>query len=122
MRCPCVTVHMYLSTVDWLHPLITPSQATCKHFDVYAGPENIPVSRFSFDATETGLKPSSLPSRHVRLQGHCRTCAAAGSLSYMCSYNAINGVPSCANRELLRELLRGEWNFTGFVVSDCGEG
>ena len=37
----------------------------------------------------------------------------------MCSYNAINGVPSCANRELLGDLLRGEWNFTGFVVSDC---
>ena len=41
-------------------------------------------------------------------------------MSYMCSYNAINGVPSCANRELLTDLLRGSWNFDGFVVSDCG--
>ena len=38
----------------------------------------------------------------------------------MCSYNAINGVPACANRELLTELLRETWKFDGFVVSDCG--
>ena len=41
-------------------------------------------------------------------------------MSYMCSYNAINGVPSCANRELLTDLLRESWKFDGFVVSDCG--
>ena len=41
-------------------------------------------------------------------------------MSYMCSYNAINGVPSCANRELLTDLLRDTWKFDGFVVSDCG--
>ena len=55
----------------------------------------------------------------------------------MCSYNSvsalelelnehdlclqINGVPACANRELLTEVLRNKWNFTGFVVSDCGK-
>lgn len=42
-------------------------------------------------------------------------------MSYMCSYNAINGVPACANRELLTDLLRNTWNFSGFVVSDCGK-
>ena len=41
----------------------------------------------------------------------------------MCSYNEINGVPSCANSELLTELLVNTWNFTkdeNFVVGDCG--
>ena len=38
----------------------------------------------------------------------------------MCSYNAINGIPNCMNRELLIELLRNEWGFNGYVVSDCG--
>jgi beta-glucosidase-like glycosyl hydrolase len=38
----------------------------------------------------------------------------------MCSYNSINGVPSCANKWLLGELLRGTWNFSGYVTSDSG--
>ena len=49
-----------------------------------------------------------------------KACGEAGAMSYMCSYNAINGVPSCANRELLTDLLRENWKFNGFVVSDCG--
>jgi len=36
----------------------------------------------------------------------------------MCSYNYINGVPTCADPNLLNGVLRGRWNFTGFVVSD----
>jgi len=38
----------------------------------------------------------------------------------MCAYNALNGVPCCANRRLLTDVLRGEWGFEGFVVTDCG--
>jgi hypothetical protein len=37
----------------------------------------------------------------------------------MCSYNAVNGVPSCANKWLLGDLLRHEWAFDGYVTSDC---
>src|SRR5207302_6793179 len=42
----------------------------------------------------------------------------AGALSAMASFNEINGVPSTGNRWLMTNLLRGEWNFQGFVVSD----
>jgi len=42
----------------------------------------------------------------------------AGAISVMASYNEIDGVPSHANRWLLRDVLRGEWGFEGFVVSD----
>ena len=38
----------------------------------------------------------------------------------MLSYNAINGVPSCANDALLNGVLRKQLGFTGFVVSDYG--
>lgn len=72
------------------------------------------MSRFSFDAIV------SYRDWIETFQPAFQACGAAGAMSYMCSYNAINGVPACANRELLGDLLRGEWNFTGFVVSDCG--
>jgi len=38
----------------------------------------------------------------------------------MCAYNAINGIPCCANRGLLTGILREEWGFSGYVVTDCG--
>jgi beta-glucosidase-like glycosyl hydrolase len=40
--------------------------------------------------------------------------------SVMCSYNAVNGVPSCANSEFLNGVLRDQYGFDGMVVSDCG--
>eukprot|EP01121_Diplochlamys_sp_Union-15-3_P021005 TRINITY_DN8382_c0_g1_i1.p1 TRINITY_DN8382_c0_g1~~TRINITY_DN8382_c0_g1_i1.p1 ORF type:complete len:541 (+),score=100.93 TRINITY_DN8382_c0_g1_i1:117-1625(+) len=38
----------------------------------------------------------------------------------MCSYNEINGIPACANIELLTDIARNTWNFTGYIVGDCG--
>ncbi|NEW83581.1 MAG: beta-glucosidase [Mariniphaga sp.] len=40
--------------------------------------------------------------------------------SIMSAYNAINGIPCTANRWLLTDILRNEWGFNGYVVSDCG--
>ena len=42
----------------------------------------------------------------------------AGSLSIMCSFNDINGVPVSANKHLMREILRDEWQYDGLLVSD----
>ncbi|XP_059161838.1 xylan 1,4-beta-xylosidase-like isoform X2 [Physella acuta] len=90
------------------------ASAGCKHFNVHGGPENIPVSRFSFDAkvSEVDWRMTFLPA--------FRACVKAGTLSLMCSYNRINGVPACANKELLTDITRGEWNFKGYVISDQG--
>ncbi len=44
----------------------------------------------------------------------------AGAQTIMSSFNEIAGIPSSANRKLLTDILRGEWGFTGFVVSDWG--
>jgi len=38
----------------------------------------------------------------------------------MGAYNALDGIPDCANSFLLTDLLRGQWGFEGYVVSDCG--
>lgn len=40
--------------------------------------------------------------------------------SVMAAYNAVNGIPCHASRELLTDILRGQWGFQGYVVSDCG--
>ena len=42
----------------------------------------------------------------------------AGALSAMASFNEISGIPSTGNHWLMTDLLRGEWGFQGFVVSD----
>mgnify|MGYP006271921075 FL=1 len=43
-----------------------------------------------------------------------------GAFSTMCAYNRVNGVPACGDEWLLNQVLRGEWGFEGYVVSDCG--
>ncbi|XP_012939100.1 xylan 1,4-beta-xylosidase isoform X2 [Aplysia californica] len=90
------------------------TSAGCKHFDVHGGPENIPVSRFVFDAhvTERDWRMTFLPA--------FKKCVEAGTYSVMCSYNSVNGVPTCASKKLLTDILRTEWKFRGYVVSDEG--
>jgi beta-glucosidase len=85
--------------------------ATLKHYAVY----NIEKNRGSNSAkvSDRMLYEYYLP--------HFRDCIVeARAQSIMASYNAINGVPNVINRRLLTEILREQWNFEGFVVSDMG--
>ncbi|KAK7108023.1 uncharacterized protein [Littorina saxatilis] len=88
------------------------ASAGCKHFDAYAGPENIPTPRNKFDAqvSEVDWHQTFLPA--------FKACVDAGTYSLMCSENSVNGAPACANRRLLTEILRDELGFKGYVVSD----
>ncbi|KAK6968353.1 beta-D-xylosidase 2 isoform X2 [Biomphalaria glabrata] len=90
------------------------ASAGCKHFDVHGGPETIPVSRFSFDAQVSD------EDWHMTFLPAFKACVKAGTFSLMCSFNRINGVPACANKELLTDILRTEWGFRGYVISDQG--
>jgi len=47
-----------------------------------------------------------------------RACAQAGALAFMTAFNDLNGTPATGNAFLLRDVLKGEWGFTGLVVSD----
>src|SRR5947209_7781816 len=86
--------------------------ATPKHFAVHSGPE--PTRHFAdVDVSKHDMEDTYLPAfRAAVVKGH------AGSV--MCAYNAVNGEPACASQFLLQHTLRGAWNFTGYVVSDCG--
>ena len=85
--------------------------STPKHFAVHSGPE---PDRHMFDARvdERDLRESYLP--------HFEACIRAGAFSVMCAYNRFLGDACCGSPRLLTEILRNEWGFKGYVVSDCG--
>ena len=85
--------------------------ATPKHFTA----NNEEHNRFSCNAvmSEKTLREYHLePFRMAVQEGHPEAVMAA--------YNAVNGMPCHENHRLLTEILRGEWGFDGYVVSDCG--
>ncbi len=86
--------------------------ATVKHFAVHSGPEPL---RHEFDAvvSERDLHESYLPHFETGIR-------EAGAYSLMCAYNRVFGSPACGSALLLDTILRGEWRFPGYVVSDCG--
>jgi len=86
--------------------------ATPKHYAVHSGPE---PERHGFDAKayERDLRETYLPAFRA-------TIAEAKAYSVMCAYNRTNEEPCCANKKLMTDILRGEWGFDGYVVSDCG--
>jgi beta-glucosidase len=49
-----------------------------------------------------------------------KACVDAGAATFMNSFNDLNGIPATANVYLQRDILKGKWNFDGFVVSDWG--
>ena len=86
--------------------------STPKHYAVHSGPEPA-RHRFDASAAERELRETYLPAfRATVMEAHAR--------SVMCAYNRTNGEPCCANTHLLGDILRGEWGFDGYVVSDCG--
>lgn len=56
----------------------------------------------------------------MELYGVPFAAAASESAGFMCSYNLVNGVYACENQHTLRTMLKGYYNFSGFVVSDWG--
>lgn len=86
--------------------------ACAKHFAVHSGPES---ERHGFDAvvTKKDLHETYLPAFKACVQeGHVEAVMGA--------YNRTNGAPCCGHKELLQDILRGQWGFQGHVVSDCG--
>ncbi|KAI9647643.1 hypothetical protein NHQ30_004028 [Ciborinia camelliae] len=91
--------------------------ATCKHYAGYDLENGGGVLRYGFDAiiTSQDLRDYYLPP--------FQQCARDSNVqSVMCSYNAVNGVPTCADEWLLQSLLREHWEWEEedqWVTSDC---
>ncbi len=88
------------------------AMACAKHYAIHSGPES---QRHRFNATpsERDLYETYLPQFEMAVrEGH------VGGV--MGAYSALDGVPDCANSFLLTDLLRKQWGFGGYIVSDCG--
>ncbi len=85
--------------------------ACAKHFAVHSGPE---PSRHSdnFNPAVYDLWDTYLPAFRELI-------TKANVAGVMCAYNAVDTQPCCANDQLMNDILRKQWKFTGYVTSDC---
>ena len=83
--------------------------ASVKHFAAYGAAE----AGREYNTTDM----SEIRLRQVYLPPY-KAAVEAGAATIMSAFNALNGVPATANRFLLQSILRDEWEFNGFVVSD----
>ena len=85
--------------------------ATVKHFAVHSGPE---IERHTFNAVigDKDLNETYLPQFETAIK-------EGGAYSLMCAYNRYDGEACCTSGKLLDDILRNDWAFSGFVVSDC---
>jgi beta-glucosidase len=88
------------------------AMACAKHYAVHSGPES-KRHRFDAEPPERDFYETYLPHfEMVVREGH------VGGV--MGAYNAVFGEPACANPQLLTDILREQWGFNGYIVSDCG--
>jgi len=88
-----------------------------QHFVAYDIEDWMGNERYGFDAI---VSPQDLSGYYMQPFQQCARDSKVGSV--MCSYNALNGVPTCADPYILQDILRDHWNWTGdgqYVVSDC---
>ncbi|KAI4307367.1 hypothetical protein L6164_030567 [Bauhinia variegata] len=91
------------------------ASACCKHFTAYDLDNWKGVNRFLFDAKVT------VQDLADTYQPPFQSCIQQGRASgIMCAYNRVNGVPNCADHNLLTKMARREWDFHGYITSDCG--
>ncbi|KAI5072734.1 hypothetical protein GOP47_0012840, partial [Adiantum capillus-veneris] len=88
--------------------------ACCKHFTAYDLEAWGGYTRYTFDALVT------LQDLVETYHPPFKSCIQeAQAMCVMCSYNRLNGVPTCADNHLLSNLVREEWGLKGYVTSDC---
>ncbi|KAH9295348.1 hypothetical protein KI387_038936, partial [Taxus chinensis] len=88
--------------------------ACCKHYTAYDLDNWNQIDRFHFDARV------SQQDLHDSYNPPFKACVTEGHVaSVMCSYNKVNGIPTCADPVLLNGIVRGEWRLNGYIASDC---
>ncbi|MBE6568844.1 MAG: glycoside hydrolase family 3 protein [Ruminococcaceae bacterium] len=111
---PCLTGHMGTAFVRGLQGdgKYRKVDATLKHFAAHSGPEQ---GRRGFKAE---ISEKDLYETYLAAFRYCIDHADPSAV--MGAYNSLNGEACCASKTLLHDILRKEFGFTGYVVSDCG--
>jgi len=113
-ECPHLTGRLgvaFCKALQGDHPKYLKLVATPKHYAVHSGPEGL---RHSFNAIAS---PKDLRETYLPAFRDCIVEAKAYSI--MSAYNRTNGEPCSSSKALLVDILREEWKFDGYVVSDC---
>ncbi|KAL8232626.1 hypothetical protein R6Q57_002404 [Mikania cordata] len=90
------------------------ASACCKHFTAYDLDNWNNVGRFGYDAKVT--KQDLADTYQPPFQSCIQEAKASG---IMCAYNRVNGLPNCADQNLLSNIARKQWGFQGYIASDC---
>ena len=104
-----VTAEAFIKGLQGDHNKYLKASACAKHFAVHSGPEK---ERHHFNAvvSKKDFNETYLPA--------FKAAVDAGVTGIMGAYNRLNGIPCCADKNLLINKLRGEWGFNGYIVSD----
>ncbi|KAH7573495.1 hypothetical protein ACOSQ2_007487 [Xanthoceras sorbifolium] len=88
--------------------------ACCKHYTAYDLDNWNGMDRYHFNARVS--KQDLEDTYNVPF----KACVVEGKVaSVMCSYNQVNGKPTCADPDILKNTIRGQWRLNGYIVSDC---
>ncbi|MBR2440279.1 MAG: glycoside hydrolase family 3 C-terminal domain-containing protein [Lentisphaeria bacterium] len=114
-ECPVLTSLMgtaFVQGVEGEDPEHLKCSTTLKHFAAHSGPEGV---RGGFDSK---VSRQDLAQTYLYAFKYC--LKHSRSKSFMTAYNAINGTPMSANKEIIQDMLRDEWGFDGVTVTDVG--
>ncbi|XP_031130367.1 beta-xylosidase/alpha-L-arabinofuranosidase 2-like [Ipomoea triloba] len=86
----------------------------CKHYTAYDVDNWKGIQRYTFNAVVTQQDMDDT------FQPPFEACIREGNVaSVMCSYNQVNGKPTCGDPDLLAGVIRGKWGLNGYIVTDC---
>lgn len=102
----------FVSGLQGNDPKYLKAAACAKHYAIHSGPESS-RHEFNVDVSDHDLWDTYLPAFKELVVN-------AKVAGVMCAYNAFKGQPCCGSDMLMNNILRNEWNFNGYVTSDCG--
>ena len=102
----------FVTGIQGTDPTYLKASACAKHYAVHSGPE---WNRHVYDA-----QVSSYDLWDTYLPAFKQLIVDAGATGVMCAYNAFFGQPCCGSDELLLDILYNQWQFDGYMTSDCG--
>ncbi len=91
-----------------------------RYLKAVSSPKHYVANNEEHNRLECDARMSERALREYYLPAFRACITEGGAYSIMSAYNAVNSIPCTASKKLLTDILRGEWGFKGYVVSDCG--